>query len=59
MIRLFQSAQDAGVWTRQEAECHGAWLEALRAKLNDDFNALAALRERVALLDFSGRSHRP
>jgi hypothetical protein len=58
MIRLFQSAQDAGVWTRQEAERHEARLEALRMELNDDFNALVALWERVALLGFSERSHR-
>jgi hypothetical protein len=43
MIRLFQSAQDAGVWSRQEAERHGARLEALRVELNDDFNALFRL----------------
>jgi hypothetical protein len=56
MIRLFQSTQNAGVWTRQEAERHEARLEALRVELNDDFNALVALRERVALLGFSERS---
>jgi hypothetical protein len=59
LIRLFQSAQDAGIWTRQEAERHEARLEALRMKLNDDFNAIVALPERVALLGFSERSYRP
>jgi hypothetical protein len=59
MIRLFQSAQNAGVWTRHEAERHEARLEALRVELNDDFNALVALRERVALLGFGERNHRP
>ena len=50
MILLFQSAQDAGIWTRQEVERHEARLEALRMKLNDEFNALVALRERIAYL---------
>jgi hypothetical protein len=47
MIRLFQYAVDAGVWTRQEAEQHKRCLESLRAKLDADFGELVALRERA------------
>jgi len=37
MIRLFECATDAGIWTRQEVARHEARLELLRAKLNADF----------------------
>jgi hypothetical protein len=47
MIRLFQCATDAGIWTREEAERHESRLELLRAKLNADFRELMALRERA------------
>ena len=47
MIRLFECATDAGIWTRQEAARHEARLDLLRAKLNADFRELTALRERA------------
>jgi hypothetical protein len=47
MIRLFQRATDAGVWTRQEARRHEIRIESLRAKLNADCKELMALRERA------------
>jgi hypothetical protein len=47
MIRRFQCATDAGIWTREEAERHESRLELLRAKLNADFRELMALRERA------------
>jgi hypothetical protein len=43
MIRLFQRAQDPGIWAQQEATRHVAGLESLRAKLNSDFRELMAL----------------
>jgi hypothetical protein len=47
MIRLFQCATDAGIWTRREATGNEARLELLRAKLNADFKELMFLRERT------------
>jgi hypothetical protein len=47
MIRLFQCARDAGIWTRREATRHEELLELLRAKVNADFRELIALRERT------------
>jgi hypothetical protein len=47
MIRLFQCATDAGIWTRQEATRHEAHRELLRAKLNADFRELVALCDRA------------
>jgi hypothetical protein len=46
MIRLFQRATDAGVWTPQDAARHEARLELVRAKLNSDFREIIALGER-------------
>jgi hypothetical protein len=46
MIRLFQCARDAGIWTPEEYKRHTARLEYLRAKWNADFRELLALRER-------------
>jgi len=59
MIRLLQRAQDAAIWTQQEAALHEARLELLRTQLNADFGELIALRKRVDLLGFSERNHRP
>jgi hypothetical protein len=44
MIRLFERAMDAGIWTPQEATRHVARLELLRAKLIADFRELMDLR---------------
>ena len=46
MIRLFQCATDAGIWTRREAARNEARLELLRARWNTDFKELMILRER-------------
>jgi hypothetical protein len=46
IIRLFQCATDAGIWTPREATRNEARLELLRARLNADFKELMALRER-------------
>jgi hypothetical protein len=48
MIRFFQRATDAGIWTPQEAARHAARLELLRAKLNADFGELIVLCERAS-----------
>lgn len=50
LIRLFQRAQDAGIWTRQETAHNEARLELLRTQLNADFRELIALRKCVELL---------
>lgn len=47
MIRLFECATDAGIWTLHKATRHAARLELLRAKLNADFSELMVLRERA------------
>jgi hypothetical protein len=47
LIRLFQCATDAGIWTPQEAAQHVARLELVRAKLNADSREIMALRERA------------
>jgi len=47
LIRLFQCATDAGIWTPQEAAQHVARIELVRPKLNADFRELLALRERA------------
>jgi hypothetical protein len=45
MIRLFQCATDAGIWSQQEAARHQATIELLRTKLNENFKELLLLRE--------------
>ena len=59
MIRLFECATDAGIWTRQEAARHEARLDLLRAKLNADFRELIALRERANGLQRSAQKALP
>jgi hypothetical protein len=59
MIHLIQRAQDAGIWTQQEAERHKARLQVLRTELNADFNELVALRERAAGRRLSERNEHP
>ena len=56
IIHLFQRAQEAGIWTQQEAAGHEARLEVLRAQLNADLNELVALREGVAARQLSERN---
>ena len=48
MIRLFQRATGAGLWTRHEAARHEGRLAYLRANLNADFRELLDLRERAS-----------
>jgi hypothetical protein len=59
MIRLFQRATDAGIWTPQEASRHEARLEVLRAKLNEAFRELIAMRKRVDTGRLSERTRHP
>ena len=47
MIRLFQRATDAGIWTLHEATRHKARLESIRKKLNADYREIMARDERA------------
>jgi len=59
MIRLFECAMDAGIWTRQGAARHEARLDVLRTKLHADFRELIALRERANGLQLSAEIAHP
>jgi hypothetical protein len=59
MIRLFECATDAGIWSRQEAARHEGRLDLLRAKLNADFKELMGLRERANGLQLSAQNAHP
>jgi hypothetical protein len=47
LIRLFQSAADAGIWTPPDAAQDVASLELVRAKLDADSREVVVLRERA------------
>jgi uncharacterized membrane protein YqjE len=47
MIRLFQCAEAAGIWTKKEAMRHEARLESVRKKLNADYREIMARHERT------------